>query len=191
MAKEFTDYIIMVLGSGDRVYHLVHLRYQKGKLYNPEKEDFKKAIPFEPSTTTIDGHKYLLNLDRAYRVNWTPWKKFVIKKRYWKNFYKPLIELTRSKKVGLLLYQEPNPPVIVEDKIPIRWLCSACDFETESPSGIKIHIKAKHTDEKGNIKTIEPPEVINKIVRRTVGAREPTAPMHISRIHQPSGVMKG
>jgi len=189
MAKDFTDYVVMVLDSGDRVYHLTHLRNDK-------------ECKIDGRPYPANGHNYLLNLDRAYRIKWAPWKKMDrnppygmrIMGRMWMKPWWPLWavnELLRSKKIGLLIYQEPNPPVIVEDKVPIRWLCSGCDFETESPSGIKIHIKAKHTDEKGNINTIEPPEVINKITKRTVGAPEPIAPMHISRIHQPSGVMKG
>jgi len=146
MAKEYTDYILMTLGSGERVYDTVHLRYHKGKLYNPDMVDFKKALPFGVGfiAQPLNGHKYLLNLDRAYRINWAPWKKFIIKKPYWKNFYKPLIELTRSKKVGLLFYQEP-----------CNHKCSKC---------------------------------LDKDCSKIPNMVEP---MHISRIHQPSGEMKG
>ena len=130
MAKDFTDYVIMVLDSGDRVYHLVHLRNGKG-------------CKIDGNVYPMNDHKYLLHLDRAYRINWAPWKKLVVRKPYWKNFYRPLIELTRSKKIGLIFYQEP-----------CNHRCSGCDKDC---------------------KTI--PEKVE--------------PMHISRIHQPSGVMKG
>ena len=130
MAKDFTDYVIMVLGSGDRVYHLVHLRNAKG-------------CKIDGNIYPMNSHKYVLNLDRAYRINWAPWKKLVVKKPYWKNFYRPLIELIRSKKIGLLIYQEP-----------CNHRCSGCDKDC----------------------TIIPEKI---------------EPMHISRIHQPSGVMKG
>jgi hypothetical protein len=131
MAKDFTDYVIMVLDSGDRVYHLVHLRNGKG-------------CKIDGNTYPMNDHKYLLNLDRAYRINWAPWKKLVVRKPYWKNFYRPLIELTRSKKIGLLIYQEP-----------CNHKCSKCPDKdcSKLPSLVE--------------------------------------PMHISRIHQPSGVMKG
>ena len=207
MAKDFTDYILMVLDSGDRVYHQVHLRHQKGKLYNPELVDFKTAVPHGTSfiAQPVNGHKYLLNLDRAYRVKWAPWKKVLVRPAVKIKFkkkgieyvrvkkplfplkvYATLKELVRSKKVGLLIYQEPNPPITVEDKVPVKWFCSACDFETDSASGIKVHISAKHKDA-----TIKPPGVLNKIEKRVIRAAEPIEPMHISRIHQPSGVMKG
>jgi hypothetical protein len=130
MPKDFTDYVLMVLDSGERVYHLVHLRNAKGCKING-------------NIYPMNDHNYLLNLDRAYRVNWAPWKKWVVKKPYWRNFYKPLIELTRSKKIGLLFYQEP-----------CNHKCSAC-----------------------------------KIDCKTIPAK--VEPMHISRIHQPSGEMKG
>jgi len=134
MAKEFTDYVLMILDSGDRVYHLVHLRNGKG-------------CKIDGNIYPMNGHKYLLNLDRAYRVNWAPWKKLVVKKPYWKNFYRPLIELTRSKKIGIIFYQEP------------------CD-----------HKCSKHPECQGDT-PCHAPDFLE--------------PMHISRIHQPSGVMKG
>ena len=154
MAKEYTDYILMTLGSGERVYDTVHLRYHKGKLYNPDMVDFKKALPFGVGfiAQPLNGHKYLLNLDRAYRINWAPWKKLVIKKPYWKNIYRPLIELTRSKKIGLLIYQEP-----------CTQNCPTCQYKDKD---VCLDVFGKPI-----------PQLIS--------------PMHISRIHQPSGVMKG
>ena len=168
MAKDFTDYILMVLDSGDRVYHQVHLRHQKGKLYNPELVDFKTAVPHGTSfiAQPVNGHKYLLNLDRAYRVKWAPWKKVLVRPAIKIKFkkkgveyvkikkplfplkvYATLKEFARSKKVGLLFYQEP------------------CN-----------HKCSKHPECQGDAPCHAPDFV---------------EPMHISRIHQPSGEMKG
>ena len=183
MAKEYTDYILMTLGSGERVYDTVHLRYHKGKLYNPDMVDFKKALPFGVGfiAQPLNGHKYLLNLDRAYRINWAPWKKLVVKKPYWKNFYKPLIELTRSKKVGLLFYQEPGEEPLIEVPIIIDCECS-CGFKGKNKTGTKVHVKAK--GEGHILKNITE-------IHYELPAKKPVEPMHISRIHQPSGEMKG
>jgi len=149
VAKDFTDYILMVLDSGDRVYHLVHLRNAKGCKING-------------NIYPMNDHKYVLNLDRAYRVKWAPWKKVLVRPAVKIKFkkkgveyvkikkplfplkvYATLKEFARSKKVGLLFYQEP-----------CNHKCSACNIDC---------------------KTI--PEKVE--------------PMHISRIHQPSGEMKG
>jgi hypothetical protein len=192
MAKEFTDYVLMVLGMGERVYDLEHARQIKGRLYfdHPEKITVRKMKqPSDDRTRNVNGHQYLLNLDRAYRVNWTPWKKLVVEKPYWRNFCHPIIELIRSKKVGLLIYQERiqelGPPVVREEKIPIGWACPACDFKRKERKGVKRHITVKHKGE-----NLEPKEEcqVNTITTPTL---LPIPPMHISRIHQPSGVMKG
>lgn len=176
MAKEFTDYIPMILESGERVYHLRHIRTRKDSKWNGK-------------TIEVHGHHYLLNLDRAYRVNWAPWKKLIVKKPYWKNFYKPLVELTRSKKVGLLLYQEktqePGPFLTKEIKTPIGWACPICNAPGKSESGVKRHMTIKHKGTKLAVKVEYKGELI------TIPTFKPIEPMHISRIHQPSGVMKG
>ena len=160
MAKDFTDYIVMILDSGDRVYHQEHARFIKEKLLFDSQMPIQNGIGSRPLKAPelaikyrpglwikMNDHKYVLNLDRAYRVNWAPWKKIVFKKPYWRNFYKPLIELARSKKIGILFYQEP------------------CN-----------HKCSKHPECQGEA-PCKAPNLIE--------------PMHISRIHQPSGVMKG
>lgn len=133
-SRDFTDYVVMVFDSGERVYHLGHIQSFKGKNAGG-KEIQGTPYPF-------GGHKYLLNLDRAYRIKWAPWKKIA-----WKHPRQTFKELLRSKKIGLLLYQEP-----------CNNNCSKCPDE----DGTKC-------------KSI--PDLIE--------------PMHVSRIHQPSGVMKG
>jgi hypothetical protein len=159
MAKEYTDYLFMMLSSGDRVYDLEHARCVKGRLLfdsllpiqnGPGSRPLKTPdtpIKYAPGLwVQMNGHKYLLNLDRAYRINWAAWKKLVIKKPYWKNFYKPILELVRSKKVGILYYQEP------------------CN-----------HKCSKHPECQGE-KPCRAPDLVE--------------PMHISKIHQPSGEMR-
>jgi len=161
MAKEFTDYVLMILSSGDRVYDLEHARNSKQGLFFDSRlpiqngnagsrglKDSETPIKYRPDLwAKINGHKYRLDLDRAHQIKWASWKMLVIKKPYWKNFYKPFIELTRPKKIGQLFYQEP------------------CD-----------HKCSKHPECQGEA-PCHAPDFIE--------------PMHISRIHQPSGVMKG
>lgn len=117
----------MIFDSGDRVYHLSHVRNRK---------DLKLAA------IRHNGHRYLFNMDRAYRVKWAPWIEL---NRH------VLAELVRSKKIGLLLYQEP-----------CKRDCAECKAR-----GDKRYIDVYPNCYPG----IEP--------------------MHISRVHQPSGEMRG
>jgi len=132
--KDYSDILIVVLDAGERIYHLDHRHNYKGSKLNG-------------STYELNGRKYILNLDRAYRIRWAPWKKLIVGKPYLKNISRFFNELTRSKKIGLLLYQEP-----CTNK------CSTCK------------------DEGGEKCKLIPTEI---------------DPMHISRIHQPSGRMIG
>lgn len=132
--KDYSDILIVVLDAGERIYHLDHRRHFKGSKLNG-------------STYPLNGHKYILNLDRAYRIRWAPWKKLIAKKPYLQNIGRFFNEMTRAKKIGLLLYQEP-----CSNK------CSTCEDE-------------------GGEKCKKIPDLIE--------------PMHISRIHQPSGRMIG
>jgi len=133
--KDLTDIVLMVFDSGERMYHLVHLRHGRGT------ELDHKWYPWR-------GHQYLLELSRAYRIKWAPWRKVIINKKVVKKMKKGLeikktkrmfrldktiIELLRAKRVGMLFYQMPP-----KDAKPMN---------------------------------IEP--------------------MHISRIHQPSGELRG
>lgn len=138
MAKDYTDYIAMILDSGERVYHIMHIRNRK--------DINLKTLPW-------NGHHYVFNQDRAFRIKWVPWRysedvrKF--ERRKWLRPVRVLQEIIRSKKVGLLLYQEP-----CTNK------CSSCPL-----------LKADK-------------DACQKIPDRV-------EPMHISRIHQPSGEMRG
>ena len=134
MDKDFTDFLLWVYGHGDRVRYVIHLRNGKG-------------CKLDGSTYPMGSYALGLDLDRAYLIKWTPWRKLEVRKPYWKNFYKPLIEFTRSKKVGIVFYQEQ-----------CSGQCRVCP-------------------DRDGAKCKSLPKIIY--------------PMHISRIHQPSGEMKG
>lgn len=92
--KDFSDILIVVLDAGERIYHLDHRRNLKTSKLN--------------GTLYIhNGHKYLLNLDRCFKGKWAPWKKFLARKPYLTNTYRFFNEVARSKKIGMLLFQEP------------------------------------------------------------------------------------
>jgi len=136
MVKDYTDYLVTILDSGERVYHIIHLRNAKGCKINGNPYPFKQ-------------HDYLLNLDRAYRIRWAPWKKIDKNKPWWP--FWSIREFIRGKKIGLLLYQEP-----------CKKDCALC----------------KKNEDKRYL----------ELYPNCYGLIEP---MHISRIHQPSGEMKG
>jgi hypothetical protein len=167
MPKDYTDYVPMVLDAGEKVYHLGHIRSFKGK--NFKKEFIQgKEYPFH-------GHRYLLNLDRAYRFRWAPWKKYSFASV--KGFFWSFRELTRSKKVGVIFYQEPQPPTRVE--MITGWECE-CGFRGKTSGGTKTHASSKGHKAHPLITV----ELINV-------AKEPIEPMHISTIHQPGGEARG
>ena len=124
----------MILDAGERVYHIIHFPRGFWSKRKRNQLDELKSFPF-------NGHHYMFNQDRAFRIRWAPWKK----QRTW-NPIRLLFELLRSKKIGLLLYQEP-----------CSHRCSICKHKDESICPVPDRIE----------------------------------PMHISRIHQPSGEMMG
>ncbi len=87
MAKDYTDFLVMILDAGERVYHLKHVRHSK---------------KLDLSTFPFDGHTYVFNRDRAFSIRWAPWKRAVNR-----NPFRTFYEVVRTKRVGLLLYQEP------------------------------------------------------------------------------------
>ena len=167
MPKDYTDYVPMVLDAGEKVYHTGHIRSFKGKNFKGELIQGKE-YPFH-------GHRYLLNLDRAYRFKWAPWKKYSFAS--WRGFFWSFRELTRSKKVGVIFYQEPQLPIKVETVT--GWECE-CGFRGKSTTGTKVHARNK-----GHIA-----HPIISVELKNV-AKEPIEPMHISTIHQPGGEMRG
>lgn len=169
--KDFTDYVALILEAEKRVYHLYHVR---------EKDNKDKEV------ITHNGRDYDLVRDRAYRIaHWTPWRKWDWQRPIWS-----FNELVRTKKVGLLLYHEPLPsePLMreVKHKTPREFVCRECGFTTVHNRGIKAHIKQRHN--RGDF---------GKLIRIGFDVRVEKVPyyprvhpIHISRMHQPSGVMK-
>lgn len=171
MAKDFTDYIALILEAEKRVYHIYHIC---------EKENKDKTV------IEHNGREYDFERDRAFRIKkWQPWKKWNLKKPLWS-----LNELLRSKKVGLLLYHEPlpGPPLYrdVEHKTPKEYVCKECGFTTVHTTGIKGHIKQRHKrSDYGKLIRVGFDVKVEKVPYYLK-----VQPIHISRMHQPSGVMK-
>ena len=170
MAKDFTDYVALILEAEKRVYHLYHFR---------EKETRDKEV------IVHNGREFEYARDRAFRIKWAPWKKTNILRPIWSSN-----ELIRSKKVGLLLYHEPLPsePLIreIQHKTPKEFICKECGFTTVHDRGIKAHIKQRHKrDDFGALTRVGFDVRIEK-----VPYYPRVHPIHISRMHQPSGVMK-
>ncbi len=134
--KDYTDILVWVFDAGERVYHLDHRRNLKTK-------------KIDKTTCELNGHKYVLVLDRAFRIKWAPWKKMLFKPPYARNIGRFFNEVTRSKKIGILYYQEP-----------CTHKCSTCVLLKTDPDCCK-----------------KIPDLVE--------------PMHISRIHQPSGRLMG
>lgn len=167
MPKDYTDYVLVVLDAGDRVYHHEHLRH-------------RKSTPIDHQIHVFGEHKYVLELDRAYKIKWAPWSKVmrrspskttsiqtwyfgtinekmakvpvtIVKTKYPLVAIKPLAtiaEVFRSKKIGVLWYQ-----------MPCTNKCASCRLRLKDP------------------------DICSKLPSLI-------EPMHISKIHQPSGEMR-
>ena len=167
MGKDYTDYLCIILGEGERVHTVKHIRQIRGD--------------FELKIFNFNGHSYLFDRNRAYRkrgkIPYHIWD--------WSNVRRSVRDVLRGKKIGVLLYQEPGRPRAVTQDIPVFWEClvEGCDFATESERGFKIHASTKH---KGI-----PHETIAQVSteERTayIETPEPIEPIHTSRLHQPSG----
>ena len=174
MARDFTDYIVEVHGGGERVYFQEHYR------------QLRKDV--DVSDFELNGRSYLLNKDRAYRVKgYQPWKKW-----YSRHPLRSIKEITRTKKVGLIKYREPSAQeaedVEVTHEVPIGYSCmiDKCTFETKSPRAMKGHVTRMHKGAKA--------DMITKVETKTVTELQPmmdvVEPLHTSRMHQPSGILR-
>jgi len=169
MARDFSDYVSEIHGAGDRVYFQNHFRQLK-------KDEVVDQTEFHDRT-------YILNKDRAFRVKgYNPWRKWDPKKPLWS-----IREFLRSKKVGLIKYREPpaSEPLIreVHHRVPKEFVCKICGFTTAHPPSIKTHLKRKHkTTDYGKHTRIGFDVTVEK-----VKYYPPVEPMHISKMHQPSG----
>jgi hypothetical protein len=170
MAKDYTDYVALVLEAKKRVYHVYHLRASKSQ---------------DKTEIEHNNRQYVFDRDRAFRVKWAPWQKFD-RKRPWMVFH----ELLRSKKVGLLLYHEPTvqEPKYkeVKEMVPKEYVCKVCGFTTVHDNGIKTHLRNRH-----KLKEYGKNIRVSFDVKTTrVPYFEPILPFHISRVHQPSGELR-
>lgn len=175
MAKDFTDYVALILEAEKRVYHIYHLRANKTS---------------EMETIPHNKREYVFDRDRAFRVKWKPWPVIDWSKPVWAIPGYFVNELIRSKKVGLLLYHEPLPsgPKYreVAHKVPKDYTCKTCGFVTKHQNGIKVHMRSRH-----KLKDYGPQiKVAFDVTVEKVPYFDPILPIHISRMHQPSGVLK-
>ncbi len=173
--------MILIFDGVERMVYRHHLWARKGIDLN------NKVFPFK-------GHQYLLMLNRAFRVSWAPWPKVIYREKKYKvkgpdgkvkivtkrklDILATLDEIFRRKKVGLLLFQEPPPPR--EVKVPVAWKCK-CGFVGKDSRGTKIHVSHATDRETHDLVVTEWATRIEGIVK------EPIEPIHISRIHQPTG----
>jgi len=170
MAKDYTDYIALVLEAEKRVYHIHH---------------FRAKTSADLTEIEHNNRQYVFDRDRSFKVKWAPWPKYDKKKPY---LY--LYELFRTKKVGLLLYHEPlkSEPKYrdVEHKTPKEYICKTCGFTTVHLNGMKVHMRAMH-----KIKDVGPHIKIAFDVKvEKVPYFDAIQPIHISRMHQPSGELR-
>lgn len=170
MAKDYTDYVALVLEAEKRVFHIYHHRAR----------DSMGLTEIEHN-----GRGYVFDRDRSFRVKWAPWKKTSWKRPIWS-----VNELLRGKKVGLLFYHEPLPkePELEEivTEVPEAYRCKLCDFQTEREKDCKGHVTKKHKGAKHEMVMVP----VMKEVHEYRPKRELVQPIHISRIHQPSGVLR-
>jgi hypothetical protein len=177
MARDFTDYIAFMMGAEKRTFHIIHFVAKKDE--QPASifthSEWKPGTPIE----------FNYDRDRAYRLRWHPWDKVNKKDPLW-----TINELARSKKVGILLYHEPHPqdPFYreVKTKAAKEYVCTECEFKTVHLQGIKTHLRRLH-------KTKDYGKHI-RVGFETKTERVPyypvIEPLHLSRMHQPSGELK-
>jgi len=159
MPKDFTDYVLVIFDAGDRVYHTKHLWHHKG-------------VELDHKLYGFNGYQYVLELDRAYKIKWRPWKHIIYTERTIKKTVEPkkgvkgakptviekkvkrfrpyltVREFLRSKKIGVLWYQ-----------MPCTHKCASCTLRLKDEN------------------------ICSKLPSKV-------EPMHISKIHQPSGEMR-
>lgn len=173
MARDYTDYVIEIHGAGDRVYFQKHLR------------QLKKDEPVEEFD--FQGCTYLVNKDRAVRVKgYTPWRKLDRKRPLWS-----LMEVFRTKKVGIIKDLEPLPgPSEMEEvvtEVPEAFTCKICGFKHDEERVLKGHVTKKHKGAKHAMVVLP----VMKQIREMRPKKRLVEPLHISRMHQPSGILMG
>lgn len=170
MTKDYSDYIAWIGESEKRVFHIHHFRAKT----TADQKEF-----------THNGRQYVFDRDRAYQVKWAPWVKWD-----WQHPLLSLHEFIRQKRIGMLLEIEPLPSEPeyrdVEHKTAKEFVCKTCGFTTVHARGIKTHMKTRHeiTDYGKHIR------VGFDIQIEKVPYYPPIQPIHLSRMHQPSGEIR-
>lgn len=197
MPKDYTDYVVFILDAGDRVYHKYHFRNTKGG-------------GLDHSLHPHNGHDYLLELDRAYRVKWAPWEKviwaepktiehqepwyFKGENRLWakktvtvQEVKNPLIKLRVLATINEFLRSKKIGMLIYREPPPpktvtvlVDCVCS-CGFKGKNIAGTKVHSSSKGPDHE--LKMIYKTQEVGRVTK-------PIEPHHISKIHQPSGELR-
>lgn len=170
MPRDYTDYVLFICDAGERVYHLFHMR----NTVKRQRMNAARALVHD-----FHHYKYRVNMDRAYRIRWTPWKKIIRRPLYKVNirtewYFGGLEKGTFVKRTVLAVkFKKPVLSIKIRDTLtelirskkvgiiffqePCTHRCSTCEHREEAVCPM--------------------PSIVE--------------PMHISRIHQPSGVMKG
>ena len=188
MARDFTDYVLEILGSGERACHRHHIR------------QLPKDEPV--SEYAYNNRNYLVLKDRAKHApaSYHPW-------RLWdkKQPFKSIREILRSKKIGVISYREPYgaPKPRYEDvieRVPVGYSCKICataegqkaagtdaPFTTKHSRAMKSHVTRMHKGANHELVT----DTEYETVVEKVEVMETVEPYHISRMHQPSGRLVG
>ena len=167
MAKDFSDFILYIHDAGERVYHLIHLRN------TPE---LQRKNEVRALIEDFHHYKYRVNMDRAYRIKWAPWKKVIRRPPF-----KVRVEAQwyfGGEKKGTVV---KKTVYIVRTRKPL--------FQVKVFETIKEFLRSKKV---GIIFYQEPcTHRCNGCKLKCEDMPVIVEPMHISRIHQPSGEMKG
>jgi hypothetical protein len=177
MVKDYSDYDIFIYRAGERVYHLDHLRSFNGK--NAKGEEYE-AIPYE-----LNGHKYQLNLDRAYRIKWAPWKK-IMKRLPYKvkikaEWYFGTVKKGTYAKVPVLVTKTKKPVFSLKVYATLK------EFLRAKKIGV-IFYQEPCTNECSSCQYKDKDACLGVDGKPIPSLVEP---LHVSRIHQPSGEMRG
>ncbi len=176
MPKDYTDYVLVVLDAGDRVYHLKHIRSTKEVRDKNERREL---------VDERNSHKYLINLDRAYRTAWKPWKKVkrrgpktkLVKAEWYFGGDKETVEKNGVKKVRRL-YTKEAVKIKVQKKplVSLMPIATVREFLRSKKVGI-IFFKEPCTQRCSTCPSKDKDNCPTGLIE----------PMHISKMHQPSG----
>jgi hypothetical protein len=107
MTKDYTDYVLTIYGSGERIIHDFHLTKRQLGVRSVT----LKEANFNPR------FKYLFDgfQDRAFQTKLSPWRKWDQK-----HPFGSIKEFVRAKRIGHLHYLEPSDPNAPDDVEPIH-----------------------------------------------------------------------